>query len=133
MTHQPGSKLGQLRTLFKTAELSIGPNKRWNLRIFEKSTFQNCQEIQKSQFCLDAISQGCSTQQKQSLQPDDIIESSSLVYTCEAIANDEGQCQTGQEKRLASEAPHHIGLREKEDVGWNRGKCMHERWLQFLQ
>ena len=39
---------------------------------------------------------------------------------------------TGKEKRLTSEDPIIEG-QEREVIGWYRGVCMHEKWLQFVR
>ena len=51
---------------------------------------------------------------------------------CMANADDEEQCQQAK-RRDTSKGSIIEGLEREEENGWYRGRCVHERWLEFLQ
>ena len=52
------------------------------------------------------------------------------ILTGEANANDEEQCQQAKRRDLQVRLPPQRG-KVREDIERYRGRCMHEKWLQF--
>ena len=91
--------------------------------------------------CLDTMTPYKSTTQlynynyyiKPTLQPGDVIASSSPASTWVANPNDGEQCHSPR-KRLKIRRPLHRGVKDREEIskGYRRVH-MHERWLCFLK